>query len=133
MPPHPPHPPPQKQQLQTLLLLSPLLPRVQEKKEPKSLRQAHDEMIHPPPPPPPPPPSTTSSSTQASAACVRAPFESISDDLVGAAVLLDKGAGEMARWAGGVTFLMDELGAGTVLSLEEAEGLEGALKVRRER
>lgn len=36
----------------------------------------------------------------------------------------------MARWAGGVNFLMDELGAATVLSLEEAEGLEKALKVR---
>lgn len=35
----------------------------------------------------------------------------------------------MVRWVGGVNFLMDELGAATVLSLEEAEGLEKALKV----
>ena len=40
---------------------------------------------------------------------------------------------QMARWAGGVNFLMDELGAATVLSLEEAEGLEKAVKVRERR
>ncbi|KAM3567652.1 hypothetical protein VYU27_010206, partial [Nannochloropsis oceanica] len=62
------------------------------------------------------------------AGCGRRPFESIAEDLLGAAVLLDAGAGEMVRWVGGVNFLMDELGAATVLSLEEAEGLEKALK-----
>ena len=51
----------------------------------------------------------------------RRPFESIAGAIAGAVVLLDAGAGQLARWAGGVNYLMDELGALALSPLGEDE------------
>lgn len=101
-----------------------------------------NQKMHPPLPPPPPLPplphasffalpptpiTTTTAPPQPPATPpgdstpARRPFESIAGAIAGAVVLLDAGAGQLARWAGGVNYLVDELGALALLPLGEDE------------